>query len=101
MSAAYTTGRARVGEVELVYDRFGAQGIPLILIMGIGAQRMMWDDDFCGQLVARGFCVVRFDHRDIGESSRVDAPVPSPAPMLARRLVGAAIRAPYTLSDMA
>lgn len=100
---AYETGRARVGEVELVYDRFGdpVRGIPLILIMGIGAQRVMWDDDFCEQLVARGFCVVRFDHRDIGESSRVDAPVPRPAPMLARRLVGARVRAPYTLSDMA
>lgn len=100
---AYVTGRARVGEVELAYDLFGdaERGTPLILIMGIGAQRIMWDDDFCGQLVARGFCVVRFDHRDIGESSRVDAAVPSPGPLLARRLIGAKIRAPYTLSDMA
>ena len=100
---AYTTGRARVGAVELAYDRFGdpARGRPLILIMGIGAQRVMWDDNFCGQLVDQGFCVVRFDHRDIGESSRVDAPVPRPAPLLARRLVGAKVPAPYTLSDMA
>jgi len=97
------TGRARVGRIELAYDRFGdpERGRPLVLIMGIGAQRVMWDDGFCGQLVARGFCVVRFDHRDIGESTRLDAAVPSPARNLMRRMIGARIDAPYTLSDMA
>ncbi|HET9622530.1 MAG TPA: alpha/beta hydrolase [Kofleriaceae bacterium] len=97
------TQRARVGDVELAFERFGdpARGRPLVLIMGIGSQRVMWDDNFCDQLVARGFCVVRFDHRDIGESSRIDAPVPRPAPLLVRRTLGLAVRAPYTLSDMA
>lgn len=97
------SGRVQVGRIELAYDRFGdpERGRPLILIMGIGAQRLMWDDGFCAQLVARGFCVVRFDHRDVGESTRLDAPVPSPARNLMRRMVGARIEAPYTLSDMA
>jgi pimeloyl-ACP methyl ester carboxylesterase len=97
------THRACVGAVELAYDRFGdpVHGRPLILIMGIGSQRVMWDDNFCAQLVGRGFCVVRFDHRDIGESSRIDAPVPRPASMLLRRMFGLPVRAPYTLSDMA
>jgi pimeloyl-ACP methyl ester carboxylesterase len=97
------SGRAQVGRITLAYDRFGdpERGRPLVLIMGIGAQRVMWDDGFCAQLVGRGFCVVRFDHRDIGESTRLDAPVPSPGKNLLRRLVGAPIHAPYTLSDMA
>ena len=97
------TSRVNVGAVELAYDRFGdpARGRPLVLIMGIGAQRVMWDDALCEQFVAAGFCVVRFDHRDIGESSRVEAPVPDPRRLLARRLFGARIKAPYTLSDMA
>jgi pimeloyl-ACP methyl ester carboxylesterase len=97
------SGRAQVGRIELAYDRFGdpERGRPLILIMGIGAQRVMWDDGFCGQLVARGFCVVRFDHRDVGESTRLETAVPSPAKNLMRRMVGARIDAPYTLSDMA
>ena len=93
--------RARVGQIELAYDLFGTTGRPLVLIMGIGAQRIFWDDALCEQLVGAGFRVVRFDHRDIGESSRVDAPVPRPGRVLARRLVGAKIAAPYTLSDMA
>jgi pimeloyl-ACP methyl ester carboxylesterase len=96
-----TSGRAKVGSVELAYDVFGDRGKPLVLIMGIGAQRIFWDDSWCEQLVGAGFHVVRFDHRDIGESTRLDAPVPDPRKMLMRRMVGAKIDAPYTLSDMA
>lgn len=95
------TGRAAVGAIELAYDVFGERGRPLVLVMGIGAQRVFWDDALCGGFVAAGFQVARFDHRDIGESTRLDAPVPRPGRALARRLVGARIDAPYTLSDMA
>ncbi|HEU0030255.1 MAG TPA: alpha/beta hydrolase [Kofleriaceae bacterium] len=95
-------GRARVGELEIAYDVFGRGGRPLVLVMGIGAQRVFWDDALCEQFVDAGFHVVRFDHRDIGESTRLrEAAVPRPARVLARRLVGAKIDAPYTLSDMA
>ena len=95
------TGRARIGAVELAYDVFGTGGRPLVLIMGIGAQRVFWEDAFCEQLVEAGFHVVRFDHRDIGESTRLDAPVPDPRRVVMRRLFGAKVTAPYTLSDMA
>jgi pimeloyl-ACP methyl ester carboxylesterase len=100
---SFQTSRARVGTVELAYDQFGdpARGRPLVLIMGIGVQRIMWDEGFCDQLVARGFCVVRFDNRDIGESSKIDAPVPNPVPLMVRRVLGAKLAVPYTLSDMA
>ncbi|HEY1556197.1 MAG TPA: alpha/beta hydrolase [Kofleriaceae bacterium] len=87
--------------IELAYDVFGERGRPLVLVMGIGAQRIFWDDAWCGLLVAAGFQVVRFDHRDTGESTRLDAPVPKPGGVLARRLFGAAVTAPYSLSDMA
>jgi pimeloyl-ACP methyl ester carboxylesterase len=95
------SGRARIGAVELAYDVLGEGGLPLVLVMGIGAQRVFWDDGLCARLVAAGFQVARFDHRDIGESTRLDAPVPRPGPMLARRMLGARVDAPYTLSDMA
>ncbi len=36
--------------------------------MGLGAQMIHWDDEFCRQLAARGFRVIRFDNRDIGKS---------------------------------
>ena len=39
--------------------------------MGLGAQMIHWDDEFCRQLAARGFRVIRFDNRDIGKSSKL------------------------------
>lgn len=99
------TGRARVvdGEhpIELAYDVFGSCGKPLLLVMGIGAQRLQWDVNFCGALVDAGFQVVRFDHRDIGQSTRIQGPVPKPGLAIMRRILGAPVRAPYTLSDLA
>jgi pimeloyl-ACP methyl ester carboxylesterase len=101
-AAAWKSGRATVAPgVELAYDEVG-QGEPLLLIMGIGAQRIFWDDRLCERLAERGFRVIRFDHRDIGESSRLDhLPAPPPLPTLARRVANLPIAAPYTLSDMA
>ncbi len=106
-----TPGRARVNTyvtrdgaaapIELAYDVFGDRGRPLVAIMGIGAQRIFWDSTLCQQFVDAGFQLVRFDHRDIGESTRLDAASPSPWPLLGRRLVGAHVAAPYSLSDMA
>lgn len=95
------TGRARVGDLELAYDVFGTRGRPLVLVMGIGAQRILWDAGLCAQFVDAGFHVVRFDHRDIGESTQLDAPVPHPGRVLARRMLGLAVEAPYDLADMA
>ncbi len=100
------SGRASVGRapgpaIELAYDVFGDRGRPLVLIMGIGAQRVFWDDALCQQFVEAGFHVVRFDHRDIGESTRLDAPVPRPGRALALRMLGVVPTPPYTLSDMA
>lgn len=100
--ARVITGRARISDaVELAYDVFGTSGRPLVLVMGIGAQRILWADDMCEQFVDAGFQVARFDHRDIGESSRIDARVPRPGRVVARRLLGLPVRAPYSLSDMA
>ncbi|CAN5902414.1 alpha/beta hydrolase [soil metagenome] len=105
-AVATRSGRASVGRpqgpaVELAYDVFGERGRPLVLIMGIGAQRCFWDDAMCAQFVEAGFHVARFDHRDIGESSRLDLPVPKPGRALAMRMFGMVPKAPYTLSDMA
>ena len=63
---------ARANGIELTYDTFGdAQAPPLVLIMGLAAQMIAWDDEFCAALAARGFRVIRFDNRDIGLSTRL------------------------------
>ena len=62
--------RARANGIELEYETFGGPSAqPLLLIMGLGAQMVSWDEGFCAQLADRGFQVIRFDNRDCGLSS--------------------------------
>lgn len=98
---SYTAKDGTIRPVELAYDVFGTGGRPLVLIMGIGAQRVFWDDALCNRFVGAGFHVVRFDHRDIGESTRLEARVPAPVATVVRGLAKLNIDAPYSLSDMA
>lgn len=96
------TGRANLGTVELAYDVFGDRGRPLVLIMGIGAQRIFWPEELCHRFVDAGFHVARFDHRDIGQSTHLkDLPTPRANKLLVQRMLGRVPEAPYTLSDMA
>ncbi|HKC84057.1 MAG TPA: alpha/beta fold hydrolase [bacterium] len=67
--------RASANGMELEYEIFGAAGgAPLLLINGLGAQMVGWDDDFCRLLVDHGFRVIRFDNRDVGLSTRPQEP---------------------------
>jgi pimeloyl-ACP methyl ester carboxylesterase len=93
-----TEERARVGEVELVYETIGDPGNPaLLLVMGLGMQLIHWDLELCEGLAERGFQVIRFDNRDAGLSTKIDAPVPN----VMRAMAGLRIQAPYLLSNMA
>jgi hypothetical protein len=45
--------------IKLCYDIFGATDAePAMMITGLGAQMIEWDDEFCRELAARGFRVV-------------------------------------------
>ena len=89
---------ADLGEVTICYETFGDPADPtVLLIMGLATQMIGWHEDFCRQLAGRGFQVVRFDNRDAGRSTHIDAKPPTLAQMLRRDTNAAA----YTLSDMA
>ena len=60
-------------------------------------QMVAWHEDFCRQLAAKGFHVVRFDNRDVGHSTHTQGPVPSLAQLLRRSKRAAS----FTLADMA
>jgi pimeloyl-ACP methyl ester carboxylesterase len=89
---------ATVGDVELCYQTFGDPSDPaVLLVMGLGTQMVAWHEDFCGQVAARGFHVIRFDNRDVGHSTRFnEVPPPTPGQLVTRR-----VRPAYLLSDMA
>lgn len=103
-SVAHTSEQfAPANGMKLCYDTFGDKNAPTImLIMGLGAQMILWDDGFCSEIAARGFHVVRFDNRDIGRSSRVDVAVKIDfAELIQKQMKGEKIEAPYLLRDMA
>jgi len=90
--------RARANGIDIEYDEFGdPKATPLLLVTGLGAQMISWDDAFCEQLAARGFRVIRFDNRDSGLSTRMEAAGP---PDMASALNGDPHPA-YMLDDMA
>jgi pimeloyl-ACP methyl ester carboxylesterase len=89
--------------IELEYDQFGPEsGQPLLLIMGLGAQMLLWEEGFCEKLADRGHRVIRFDNRDIGLSSWLDdLGVPDVPGLMAAGAKGEPLDVPYTLDDMA
>jgi pimeloyl-ACP methyl ester carboxylesterase len=85
--------------IEIAYQEVGdPDGDPLLLVMGLGTQMLAWDEEFCGLLAERGFRVARFDNRDIGHSTMVEA---AGVPKRADLFLGRRSTAPYLLSDMA
>jgi pimeloyl-ACP methyl ester carboxylesterase len=94
---------ARANGIDICYEIFGdAKAEPMLLIMGLGAQMIHWDDEFCRQLAARGFRVIRFDNRDIGKSSKLSGGKRLTAvELLKLRFLKIPVAAPYTLLDMA
>jgi pimeloyl-ACP methyl ester carboxylesterase len=94
---------ARANGIDICYEIFGdADAEPMLLIMGLGAQMVMWDDAFCEQLAARGFRVIRFDNRDIGQSTKLSGGKRLTAlELLKLRILKIPVAAPYKLRDMA
>ncbi|MGY1778937.1 alpha/beta fold hydrolase [Geodermatophilus sp. SYSU D01036] len=89
---------AQANGIEIAYETFGYPSArPLLLIMGAGAQMLLWHEDTCQALVDRGFFVIRFDNRDTGLSTHLHDAVPDVAAAAAGDLSSAA----YTLEDMA
>jgi pimeloyl-ACP methyl ester carboxylesterase len=93
--------RVRANGIEIEYDSFGSkQDRPLLLIMGLGGQSILWDEGFCEALADRGHFVVRFDNRDVGLSTKFDsAGIPNVVELMQAGAAGAKV--PYTLDDMA
>ena len=90
--------KIKANGIEIEYETFGDKGGPtLLLIMGLGAQLTLWPEDLCHKLTAKGFYVIRYDNRDVGLSTKLDA---AGVPDMPQIFAGTAKPA-YTLDDMA
>ena len=89
--------------IDLAYDSFGDEADEaILLIAGLGTQMIRWTVPFCEELATRGYRVVRFDNRDIGQSSKLSGGKRLTAlEMLKLRFLKIPIQAPYRLHDMA
>src|ERR671937_2768073 len=55
--------------VRLCTEPFGDPAEPpVLLVMGMGASMLWWDESFCRMLAEGGRYVIRYDHRDTGRS---------------------------------
>jgi pimeloyl-ACP methyl ester carboxylesterase len=92
-----TSGTATVAEgIDLAYETFGSPDDPaIVLVMGLGTQMIAWPDEMCQALADAGHHVVRFDNRDIGLSTHLDAAPPSLSQMVLKK------DPPYRIDDMA
>jgi len=74
-----------VGDLKLHTETFGDASNPAcVLIAGKMATARFWTNTFCQRLANAGFFAIRYDARDIGESSEIDWQ-----------------KAPYTMADLA
>jgi pimeloyl-ACP methyl ester carboxylesterase len=64
---------ARVGEIELDYERTGS-GPPLLTIMGMSGTALHWGEPFL-ELLREHFEVIVYDHRGVGASTPLSGPV--------------------------
>lgn len=94
---------AKANGIQIEYETFGSRSSrPLLLIMGLSAQMILWDEQFCEQLAGRGHFVIRFDNRDVGLSTKCDeAGTPDVMAAVSARMQGRRFNPPYTLDDMA
>lgn len=95
--------RLQANGIGLEVDDHGpVHGEPLVLVMGLGMQLVAWPDELVGDLVARGFRVIRLDNRDAGLSDGFDhLGVPNLAWAGMRYAMHLPVKAPYGLADMA
>jgi pimeloyl-ACP methyl ester carboxylesterase len=103
VTAPLRTGTARSGDVDIYYEDMGDPNDPaVLLIMGLGAQLLLWRKEFCEKLVDLGLRVIRYDNRDVGLSGKLHGRRAGGrlAPRMVRSFLGLKSPSIYTLEDM-
>lgn len=91
------------GRLLIAYETFGNKVNPaILLIQGLGTQMLGWPEAFCQALTQQGYFVIRFDNRDVGESTILSC---AGKPNLLKAYLSHSFKIPfnpaYRLEDMA
>jgi len=93
---------ANAAGIELCYETHGdPDGVPLLFVMGLGAQLQAWDLDLLQAFVDRGYYAIRYDNRDVGLSTKPAVGDVNVGERIMAAFGGQSIEAPYLLRDMA
>ncbi|HZZ92270.1 MAG TPA: alpha/beta hydrolase [Usitatibacter sp.] len=89
--------------VTLDYEALGDASRPaIVLVMGLGANMLLWPDELCTMLAGAGFRVIRFDNRDCGRSTILERLGTPNIPLAAmKHFLHLPLHAPYLIDDMA
>ena len=95
--------KLNANNITIEYDTFGdRKDKPLLLVMGLGAQMIAWDEMFCEQLAEAGHYVIRYDNRDVGLTTRFhDHGEADLEDLVMKLLTESPVEVAYTLEDMA
>ena len=90
-------------EISIHYESLGNENDPpILLIMGLAVQMILWPDALCQLLVDKGFRVIRFDNRDVGLSTQLDhLGAPNIPIEYAKFMLRLPLKAAYLIDDMA
>ncbi len=89
--------------IDLYFDTFGDPSDPTVLLVcGLGAQCVGYDDQMCEMIAALGVHLVRYDNRDTGLSTHLHGEEVDQMAAMVQALAGEQVTgAPYTLSTLA
>ena len=100
-ASGFEEGYARDKDISIYYRDYGpANGIPILLVMGLGGQLTFWPPYMIKYLQQKGYRPIAFDNRDMGLSSRFKSN-PTFLSNILKYYFYLPIKSEYKLDDMA
>ena len=100
-ASGFEEGYARDNNISIYYRDYGpANGIPILLVMGLGGQLTFWPPYMIRYLQQKGFRPIAYDNRDMGLSSRFKSN-PTFLANILKYYFYFPIKSEYKLDDMA
>ena len=100
-ASGYEEGYAKDSNVKIYYRDYGpADGIPILLVMGLGGQLTFWPPYMIKFLQQNGYRPIAYDNRDMGLSSRFKSN-PTFLANILKYYFYIPIKSEYKLDDMA
>ena len=100
-ASGYEEGYAKDSNIKIYYRDYGpANGIPILLVMGLGGQLTFWPPYMVKFLQQKGYRTIAYDNRDMGLSSRFKSN-PTFLANILKYYFYLPIKSEYKLDDMA